>query len=102
LTPPRPHKLLTPKDVAELAKQIAEHIVIQPRWLKLKQAATYSGIGQKRLKSLAENGEITGYSDQNSGRGDWIFDKESIDEYRLKPVQETSVRFKKFLDGIGA
>ena len=74
---------------------------MKPRWLKIKAAALYSSIGQKRLKSLAISGDIRGYQDKESGRGDWIFDKKSIDEYRLKPLQENSIRFKKLLDEIG-
>ena len=93
---------MTNTDLDILADKIAQRLLIQPRWLKLKQAAAYSGIGQKRLKSLATDGDIIGYSDQDSGRGDWIFDKESIDEYRMKPINETSIRFKKILDGTGA
>jgi len=88
-------------DLDIIASKLAEKLSIQPRWLKLKQAAVYSSIGQKRLKTLAEGGEIIGYSDQDSGRGDWIFDKNSIDEYRIKPVNETNAHFKKILDGIG-
>ena len=88
-------------DLDIIASKLAEKLSIQPRWLKLKQAAIYSSIGQKRLKTLAEGGVIIGYSDQGSGRGDWIFDKNSIDEYRIKPVNETNAHFKKILDGIG-
>lgn len=85
-----------------LAAKIAEKILIQPRWLKLKQAALYSSIGQKRLKNLAEDDEIIGYPDPDSKRGDWIFDKNSLDTYRMKPVEETNLKFKKILDEIGA
>ena len=56
---------------------------ILPRWLKLKEACRYSAIGKDRLKKLALAGEIIGYSDPDSGRGDWIFDRESLDQYRL-------------------
>ena len=56
---------------------------ISPRWLKLKEAIRYSAIGKNRLKQLAQGGEIVGFSDPDSGRGDWIFDRESLDQYRL-------------------
>ena len=93
---------MTNIEIEILAVKIAEQLSVQPRWMKLRQAALYSSIGQKRLKTLAEGGELIGYSDQDSGRGDWIFDKNSIDEYRMKPVNETNAHFKKILDGIGA
>ena len=56
---------------------------ISPRWLKLKEAARYSAIGKNRLKKLAQGGEIVGFSDPDSKRGDWIFDRQSLDQYRL-------------------
>ena len=55
---------------------------INPRWLRLRDAASYSAIGLHRLKSLARNGTINGFPDPDSGRGDWIFDRLSIDAYR--------------------
>lgn len=54
------------------------------RWIKLKPAARYSSLGEHRLKDLARQGIIIGYPDPESKRGDWIFDKESIDKYRLR------------------
>ena len=56
---------------------------INPRWLKLKAAVQYSAIGKDRLKKLAQGGEIVGFSDPDSKRGDWIFDSQSLDQYRL-------------------
>jgi hypothetical protein len=53
-----------------------------PRWMKLKTAAFYSGIGKARLKDLAKDGHIKGFQDPDSKRGDWIFDKHSLDVYR--------------------
>jgi hypothetical protein len=50
--------------------------------MKLKIAAFYSGIGKERLKSLARDGRIKGFQDPDSKRGDWIFDKKSLDIYR--------------------
>lgn len=53
-----------------------------PRWLKLKHAAAYSCIGEKRLVELADSGEVKGFQDPDSGRGDWIFDRYTLDKYR--------------------
>ena len=63
--------------------QLSPNNIINPRWLKLKDAVLYSAIGKERIKQLALVGEIVGFSDPDSGRGDWIFDRESIDQYRL-------------------
>ena len=75
---------MTESELEKLAAKIAERIAT-PRWLKLSAAAKYSGYGVARLKTLALDGYIRGYQDPESTRGDWIFDKESIDEYRLLP-----------------
>lgn len=53
-----------------------------PRWIKLKEAALYSAIGRHRLKQLADDGVIVGFQDPDSKRGDWIFDRYSLDQYR--------------------
>ena len=53
------------------------------RWLKLKQACVYSAIGINRLVQLAEQGKIRAFKDPDDGRHPWIFDRESIDAYRL-------------------
>lgn len=50
--------------------------------MKLKTAAFYSSIGKERLKALADAGEIIGFQDPDSRRGDWIFDRDSLDLYR--------------------
>lgn len=87
-----------PQDLDILATKLADRLTI-PRWLTIRQAAAYSNIGQKRLKALADAGEIGGYQ-EDTGRADWIFDKESIDRYRSRPLQETNVRFNKILDRV--
>ena len=56
--------------------------MLNPRWLKIKEAARYSAIGKDRLKQLAGDGIIVGFNDPDSGRGDWIFDRYSLDQYR--------------------
>ncbi len=55
---------------------------ILPRWLKLRDAALYSALGEKRLVALAEAGTLMGFQDPDSGRGDWVFDRCSLDAYR--------------------
>lgn len=64
------------------------------RWLTLREARTYSGIGIKRLKDLAREGKIKGCSDPDNGRGDWIFDRASIDAYREGQMLAPTVREK--------
>jgi len=54
-----------------------------PRWLSLTAAAFYSHIGETKLKQLAEDGEIIGFRDPTDRRGTWIFDRESLDAYRM-------------------
>lgn len=66
-----------------LAKLIADQLrPFFARWLKLRDATSYSGIGKHRLIQLAESGKIKGFQDTDSGRHEWIFDKLSIDQYR--------------------
>jgi hypothetical protein len=50
--------------------------------MRLKEAARYSAVGRKRLVTLAQEGAVKGWQDPDSGRGDWIFDRLSIDNYR--------------------
>lgn len=69
-----------------LALKLAEKILIQPRWMKLKAAAMYSSIGQKELIRLVQEGRIDGFQDSRLKTKPWIFDKNSIDEYRLKQI----------------
>lgn len=64
---------------------------IQPRWLRLADAARYSGLGKARLKELALAQEIVGGQDPGDrrgrhGDGTWIFDRESIDRWRLRQL----------------
>jgi hypothetical protein len=63
-----------------LAAKIAERLTIR-RWLKLSAAVQYSGMGKTALLDLLRSGNIRGY--QANGRGDWIIDRESIDQYHL-------------------
>ena len=96
---------LTHNDIGPLASLIANQVIIElsssTRWLKLKPAARYSSIGTQKLKRLAENGMITGFPDPDSGRGDWIFDRHSIDSYRAeqsRQLQEKILDCKRRVD----
>ncbi len=60
--------------------------LINPRWLSLKEAARYACIGKARLIRLAKDNSIIGFPD-STDRGDWIFDRESIDRYRLSQYE---------------
>lgn len=79
---------MTPAELNKLATLIAEKVSTGQRWLKLSQATKYSCYGKDRLKKLAINNLIKGYQDPESKRGDWIFDKESIDEFRIGHMAE--------------
>lgn len=75
--------MLDQSDIDHIAARIADRITPPcGRWLTLKEACRYSSIGLHRLKKLASDGTIKGTPDPDNGRGDWIFDKESIDAYR--------------------
>jgi hypothetical protein len=71
--------------------------------MKLRQASQWSSIGIKRLKSLAESGVIIGFQDPDAGTGEWIFDRYSIDEYRLRQADPAQDRAKvlKLMEGVG-
>jgi hypothetical protein len=64
------------------------------RWLTLKEASKYSSIGMKRLKKLALEKRIKGSPDPDNGRGDWIFDRLSIDGYRESQLVNDSAKEK--------
>lgn len=53
-----------------------------PRWLKLREAARYSAISQKKLIELAREGLVRGFQDPDHGRKHWIFDRLTIDSFR--------------------
>lgn len=64
------------------------------RWIKLKEATEYASICKARLKELASSGVIRGAKDPDSRRGDWIFDRISIDEYREAQMSSASIKEK--------
>ena len=61
-----------------------------PRWLPSKEASRYSGLSEKTLRRLADEGEI--YAVKSPGGGKLLFDRYSIDEFLLK--QQKEVRLK--------
>jgi hypothetical protein len=86
-------------EIRRLAQLIVSELrpMLTARWLKLKEASAYSSIDKTRLKKLAKDRIIKGYQDSDSKRGDWIFDKHSIDEYRKMPYLEIELKAKKIL-----
>lgn len=67
---------------------------MQARWIKLREATKYSAIGKARLMQLAASGVIRGAKDCDSKRGDWIFDRLSIDEYRDAQMTHDGIQEK--------
>ena len=82
-----------------LADSIAKKLNFQPRWLKLLAASKYASIGKDKLKTLAFEKKIIGYQEPDS-RGDWIFDKESIDHYRLSMVAKNKNKALSILNSL--
>jgi len=79
---------LTESELDILAAKIAKKVSLQPRWLKLKQAASYASIGQKEIVSLIKQKKIEGMQDQSLKTKPWIVDKYSIDRYRENQIKE--------------
>ena len=69
-------------------------ILTTARWIKLKEATQYASIGKARLINLAVSGVIRGAQDPDSKRGDWIFDRYSIDAYREAQISQMDARQK--------
>lgn len=65
-----------------------------PRWIKLKEATRYAAIGKARLIDLAVSGVVRGAQDPDSKRGDWIFDRLSLDEYREAQMSHAGIQEK--------
>ena len=82
---------------------------ITPKWMKLASrtvkvgtgqqahhaivlgAADYSGIGVKRIRQLVLDGFVIGGPDPESGRGDLIVDRDSLDAYRAGQLGVSTV-----------
>ena len=78
---------MTKRKLDVLAKKLADGLLI-PRWMNIRQAARYSNIGQKKLISLVQAGEIYGFQDLTDGTKPWIIDQQSIDQYRYRQGQQ--------------
>ena len=74
---------MTSADLDILASKLAERIVT-PRWLRMRQAVQYAGVGKTEMLRLLKSGNIAGY--QRNDRGDWVVDRKSIDQYHLDNI----------------
>ena len=63
-----------------------------PRWLKIKDAARYAAIGQKKLIKLAQCGLVRGFKDPDHGGKHWIFDRLSLDSYRESQASQLTAK----------
>lgn len=88
------------EEISAIAHELSKLLIVDRRWLKLKAAAQYSMIGKDRLKTLAVEKKIIGYQDPDSTRGDWIFDKESIDNYRLSIIAKNKKKALSILNSL--
>lgn len=75
---------------------MGDSILMQPRWLKLSQAATYSAMSRSRLRELIVAGEVRGYQDQHDrrgpkGEGVWTVDRLSLDAYHERQMGRDAV-----------
>jgi hypothetical protein len=62
---------------------VQDPATLQPRWLKVPAAVSYSGINRARLYILLAEGQIKSASVRSRGRlrGIRVVDRESIDRY---------------------
>ncbi len=62
-----------------------------PRYLKIKDAARYSSIGEKRLVQMVQKGILRGCQDVGN-KNAWIVDRFSIDEYWDSQMPEQTIK----------
>jgi hypothetical protein len=77
------------------AREIVQNpTTLQPRWLKVPAAVSYSGINRARLYILLAEGQIKSASVRSKGRlrGIRLVDRESIDEFLSKNLIGTKVK----------
>jgi hypothetical protein len=62
---------------------VQDPATLQPRWLKVPAAVSYSGLSRAKLYVLLASGEIRSASVRITGkvRGIRVIDRESIDEF---------------------
>tara|TARA_B100000614_G_C14444517_1_gene451679 strand:+ start:102 stop:410 length:309 start_codon:yes stop_codon:yes gene_type:complete len=90
--------------IQEMKREILNAIqdsLVPVRYMSLKQAAVYSGIGQKQLITLAKEGKIKGRKVMKLKRADWSFDRESIDKYWHEPFESAQDKAKRIFSQIG-
>lgn len=78
-----PKKIREEISAAGKLQEMIDRILIYgvaPRWLPIKVACFYSGIGEKKMLKHIESGDIYGKLDD----GKWLIDRLSIDEYFLE------------------
>ena len=75
---------LTHENIESLAELVAEKILSQSRlnqtasrWLKVKEAAEYAKVSRRKLMTWIDEGYIYGFK----RTGEWIVDRESIDQW---------------------
>ena len=66
---------------------------MNPRWLKIPDAITYSAIGKKRLVQMCRNGVLRAYQDEDNKMA-WIIDRLSIDEYHDSHIPISQIKNK--------
>jgi hypothetical protein len=67
---------------------------LQPRWLKVPAAVSYSGINRAKLYILLAEGQIKSASVRSKGsrRGIRVVDRESIDKYLTDNLAGTKTK----------
>ncbi len=90
---------LNSEEISAIAHELSKLLIVERRWLKLTAASQYASIGKDRLKTLASEKKIIGYQEPDA-RGDWIFDKESIDNYRLSIVAKNKKKALSILNSL--
>ena len=77
-------------EIAAIADIVAREVTakimassVPGRWLTMKEAMEYAKVRSiNTMKKWVEEGRIDGRP--RSGRGDWIFDRESIDRFYME------------------
>jgi len=72
---------LTDKEIKALADELKRIIPIEPigRWLTMAEATEYAKIKSKTMKKWLDEGYIYGFKRS----GQWIIDRQSIDDWYL-------------------
>lgn len=84
----------TELDINSLAEKIIAKMpfkdAVPTKWLKLNQAVRHSNIGKDRLIQLAKEKKIDGFQDPDLLTRPWIFDIESLDQYRRSQLADNA------------